>query len=168
MKFRDTSKIVSLYTRRFGRVSVVAKGARDRKSRFGAALEPMSHVSAVFYKKERSDLHLLSQCDLLNGFRRIADWLRHRIPMARIEKGCSALLRTQFRFIVTEGGGTAVDIDNEPDLEDLPAEVRERIEVFPVDTLGEALAITLRDTTLRDGRLHFGEHVAGDEGRLAH
>jgi DNA repair protein RecO (recombination protein O) len=73
MKFRDTSKIVSLYTRRFGRVSVVAKGARDRKSRFGAALEPMSHVSAVFYKKERSDLHLLSQCDLLNGFRRIAD-----------------------------------------------------------------------------------------------
>jgi DNA repair protein RecO (recombination protein O) len=73
MKFRDTSKIVSLYTRLFGRVSVVAKGARDRKSRFGAALEPMSHVSAVFYKKERSDLHLLSQCDILCGFRRIAD-----------------------------------------------------------------------------------------------
>jgi len=58
--------------------------------------------------------------------------------------------------------------DNEPDLADLPAEVRERLVVSPVDTLGEALAITLRDTTLRDGRLHFGEHVAGDEGRLAH
>jgi ATP-dependent Lon protease len=45
--------------------------------------------------------------------------------------------------------------DNEPDLDDLPTEVRERIHVTPVDTLAEALAITLRDTTLRDGRLHF-------------
>ena len=31
------------------------------------------------------------------------------------------------------------------------------LEVSPVDTLGEALAITLRDTTFRDGRLRFGE-----------
>ncbi len=73
MKFRDTSKIVSLYTRQFGRLSVVAKGARGRTPRFGAALEPMSHVTAVLYHKERRELHLLSQCDLLNGFRRIAD-----------------------------------------------------------------------------------------------
>ena len=29
-----------------------------------------------------------------------------------------------------------------------------------VDTLAEALAITLRDTTLRDGRLLFGERAA--------
>ena len=73
MKFRDTSKIVSLYTRRFGRLSVIAKGARDRKNRFGAALEPMSFVTAVFYRKERQDLHLLSQCDLVDGFRRMTD-----------------------------------------------------------------------------------------------
>jgi DNA repair protein RecO (recombination protein O) len=73
MKFRDTSKIVSLYTRDFGRLAILAKGARTRTSRFGAALEPMSHVSAVFYRKERRDIHLLSQCDLINGFRRIPD-----------------------------------------------------------------------------------------------
>ena len=58
--------------------------------------------------------------------------------------------------------------DNEPDLADLPAEVRERLVVSPVDTLGEALAITLRDTTLRDGRLMFGEHLEGEAPRLAH
>jgi hypothetical protein len=61
-------------------------------------------------------MHLAGIADR-NGWRWIADWLRHRIPMSRIERGCSALLRTQFRFIVTEGGGAAVDIDNEPDLE---------------------------------------------------
>src|SRR6185312_8078976 len=46
--------------------------------------------------------------------------------------------------------------DNEADLDDLPAEVRETITVTPVDTLAEALAITLRDTSLREGRLYFG------------
>ncbi len=47
--------------------------------------------------------------------------------------------------------------ENEADLDDLPADVRERLTVSPVDTLAEALAITLRDTVLRDGRLWFGE-----------
>jgi ATP-dependent Lon protease len=47
--------------------------------------------------------------------------------------------------------------DNEPDLDDLPAEVRDKLVVTPVDTLGDALAITLRDTSLRDGRLFFGD-----------
>jgi ATP-dependent Lon protease len=50
--------------------------------------------------------------------------------------------------------------DNEVDLEDLPAEVRETIDVTPVDTLAAALAVTLRDTTLRDGRLSFGDQLA--------
>ena len=46
--------------------------------------------------------------------------------------------------------------DNEADLDDLPVDVREKLVVAPVDTLAEALSITLRDTTLRDGRLFFG------------
>jgi ATP-dependent Lon protease len=57
--------------------------------------------------------------------------------------------------------------DNAADLEDLPAEVRDRLQVSPVDTLAEALAITLRDTTLRDGRLTW-ETRGGDAARLAH
>ncbi|HEX4953873.1 MAG TPA: endopeptidase La [Thermoanaerobaculia bacterium] len=47
---------------------------------------------------------------------------------------------------------------NEADLEDLPREVRELIEVHPVEELGEVLAITLRDVTYSEGRLLF----AGD------
>ena len=37
--------------------------------------------------------------------------------MARVEVGCSGLLKTSYRFVVTELGGCAVDIDNEHDLE---------------------------------------------------
>jgi ATP-dependent Lon protease len=47
--------------------------------------------------------------------------------------------------------------ENEPDLEDLPQEVRDRVEVFLVQELGEVLAFTLRGATFRDGRLLFGD-----------
>jgi ATP-dependent Lon protease len=67
-----------------------------------------------------------------------------------------------------------IPAENEPDLEDLPEEVRRQIEVSPVETLAEALAVTLRDTTLRDGRLLYGASDldrGADRGaahRLAH
>jgi ATP-dependent Lon protease len=57
--------------------------------------------------------------------------------------------------------------DNEPDLEDLPAEVRDRLTVSPVESLSEALAITLHDATLRDGHLAAGER-GGEGARLTH
>src|SRR3954470_2457425 len=47
--------------------------------------------------------------------------------------------------------------DNEPDLEDLPQEVRDKVEVFLVQELGEVLAFTLRGATFREGRLLFGD-----------
>ncbi|MCI0372726.1 MAG: endopeptidase La, partial [candidate division NC10 bacterium] len=47
--------------------------------------------------------------------------------------------------------------ENEPDLEDLPQEVRDRIEVSLVSELGEVLALTLRGATFREGRLLFGD-----------
>ena len=58
--------------------------------------------------------------------------------------------------------------DNAADLEDLPGDVRDGLEVSPVDTLAEALAVTLGDAALRDGRLAFGEPRRTDEPRLAH
>jgi ATP-dependent Lon protease len=57
--------------------------------------------------------------------------------------------------------------DNEPDLEDLPAEVRDRLTVSPVESLGEALAITLHDAALRTGHLAAGERT-GDGAQLTH
>ena len=71
MKFRDTSKIVTFYTRDYGKLKAVAKGARDTKSKFGAALEPMTHVGLVIYKKQNRDLQLISQCDILSFYKRI-------------------------------------------------------------------------------------------------
>ncbi len=86
MKYRETSKIVTLYTRSFGKVSVVAKGARDMKSKFGGALEPMTHISAVFYKKPHRELHLISHADILEEFHRLhTDYERLNVGYAVID-----------------------------------------------------------------------------------
>ena len=52
--------------------------------------------------------------------------------------------------------------ENEADLEDLPEEVRGKIEVYLVQELGEVLALTLRGARFREGRLLFGEEKPGD------
>lgn len=68
MKYGDTSKIVTLYSRKYGKIRVMAKGARTSKNKFGASLEPMVHSSVVMYKKEHRDLHLLSKCEIASPF----------------------------------------------------------------------------------------------------
>jgi DNA repair protein RecO (recombination protein O) len=86
MKYRDTSKIVTFYTRRYGKVKGVAKGARETKSKFGASVEPVVLSSVVFYKKEHRDLHLISQSDLLKPYARIHDDMaRMRVALAVVE-----------------------------------------------------------------------------------
>lgn len=47
------------------------------------------------------------------GLRRLADWLRRRNALARAEEAVSRLLQTRFRFVVTEVGGCAIDVDTE-------------------------------------------------------
>lgn len=59
-------------------------------------------------------MHLASVADRW-GWRRCADFLRRALPVARVEATLSQLLRASFRLVVTEVGGCAVDIDNEPD-----------------------------------------------------
>lgn len=68
LKYRETSKIVTLYTEKFGKLNVVAKGAMLPTSKFGASLEPMSYILAVLYKKETRDVQFLSQADLIKPF----------------------------------------------------------------------------------------------------
>ena len=57
-------------------------------------------------------------------------------------------------------------VRNEPDLEDLPKEVRDTIEVHLVDNLGEVLALTLRNASFREGKLLFGDENPRDVAPL--
>lgn len=59
-----------------------------------------------------------------------------------------------------------IPTDNEPDLEDLNEDARKKVEVFPVSTLGEVLALTLRGASFREGRLLFGNDDPRDVAPL--
>lgn len=80
----DTSKIVTLYSKEFGLVDVIAKGARQQKSKFGSALEPFTNSKIVFYKKEQSELYLLSAAEVNVANRKLSNDLDHIESATRI------------------------------------------------------------------------------------
>jgi ATP-dependent Lon protease len=67
-------------------------------------------------------------------------------------------------------GITAIVIpkENEADLEDLPKEVRDSITVSPVENLEEALALTLRNGSLHEGKLFFDAGEGPEAGGATH
>ena len=67
-KWSESSKIAHLYTRRWGRISVLAKGALRPRAKFWDHLETFSLIEAVVYKKPREQLQLLAQAQLKDPF----------------------------------------------------------------------------------------------------
>jgi len=66
--FRETSLIVDLYTRDYGKLSGILKGIRAEPDKFASPMEVSSHNEVIFYKKTNTTLHLVSACDLKDNF----------------------------------------------------------------------------------------------------
>jgi ATP-dependent Lon protease len=82
--------------------------------------------------------------------------LRGRVlPIGGVKEKVLGAVRSGIKTII-------LPKDNEPDLEDLPKEVRDMLEVFVVQDLGEVLALTLRGS-FREGRLSFSEPIEEPE-----
>ncbi len=65
---KEADKIVSFFSRAFGKTRGVARGARRPKSRYGAALEPLSHVRLWCFERETADLVTIDHCELIQSF----------------------------------------------------------------------------------------------------
>ena len=63
--FRETSVVVTCLSDRFGKLKGLVKGLRAHPNRHRSAMEPMSVNRIVFYDTRSSQLHLISQCELL-------------------------------------------------------------------------------------------------------
>src|SRR5881296_1026229 len=50
IRFGEADRVLHLYSREGGRLGAVAKGIRKTKSRFGARLEPLSHVDLMLHQ----------------------------------------------------------------------------------------------------------------------
>jgi len=65
----ETSLVVTLWTRDFGKLSAIAKGARRLRSPFESALDLLAHSSVVFLAKPGDVLDLLTEAKLMRRFR---------------------------------------------------------------------------------------------------
>ncbi len=64
LRLGEADRIVHLYTSERGRIGAVAKGIRKTKSRFGARLEPLSHVAMQLHQGS-GELQTVTGVDLV-------------------------------------------------------------------------------------------------------
>ena len=65
----ETSMVVTLFTRDFGKISAIARGARRLRSPFESALDLLAKSQVVFIKKSSDALDLLTEAKLIRRFR---------------------------------------------------------------------------------------------------
>src|SRR5580765_6702759 len=65
-KLGEADKIVTILTQGSGKVRAVAKGIRKTRSRFGARLEPFTHVSLLLYRGKSLDT--VTQAEIISPF----------------------------------------------------------------------------------------------------
>ena len=81
----EADRIITVLTRRTGRIRAVGKGVRRTKSRFGARLEPFTHVDLLLY--EGRSLDIVTQADSLRAYGEplISDYPRYTAGVAMLE-----------------------------------------------------------------------------------
>lgn len=121
--YSETSRILRIATRDAGVQSVLARGARRPKSRFGSALDLFAQGAAQLYLKEGRDLQTLSAFDVTRARAALA------ADLGRFA-GASAVAELVLRF------GTADDVHEA--LFDALADALDRIAVAPPECASEA------------------------------
>ena len=66
IRFSEADRILHLYTEHRGRIGAIAKGVRKTKSRFGARLEPLSHVELMLHEGS-GELQTITGVELLRS-----------------------------------------------------------------------------------------------------
>jgi DNA repair protein RecO (recombination protein O) len=80
----EADRIVVFMTEQHGKVRAVAKGIRKTTSKFGARLEPLTHVDLLLWQG-RSDLDIVNQVEVINTFRQV------REDLDRVAQGVALL-----------------------------------------------------------------------------
>jgi DNA repair protein RecO (recombination protein O) len=90
-RYGETSLIASLFTRYAGRISVLARGARGPKSRFGATLQPMSYTEILYSYKATRSLQTLREASHVVRFPALSAELSRVTPALRMVELVSSL-----------------------------------------------------------------------------
>ena len=94
-KLGEADRIVTMLTRRYGKIRAVAKGVRRTRSRWGARLEPFSHVDVQCYTGRSLDVITQAQTVDAFGAGILGDYPRYT--------AACAVLETADRLVSEEG-----------------------------------------------------------------
>jgi DNA repair protein RecO (recombination protein O) len=89
LRFSEADRILHLYTQDRGRIGAIAKGVRKTKSRFGARLEPLSHVELLLHEGG-GELQTITGVELLRSHRAAREDV-YRLNVGLV--GAEAMLR---------------------------------------------------------------------------
>jgi len=89
IRFSEADRILHLYTGSRGRIGAIAKGVRKTKSRFGARLEPLSHVELMLHEGS-GELQTVTGVELLRSHHEVRED-NYRLNVGMI--GAEAMLR---------------------------------------------------------------------------
>jgi DNA repair protein RecO (recombination protein O) len=73
LDYGDTSSIVTLFTKNYGKLSAIIKGARNPKSKTGFIADPLNHLQVILYKKDTREVQILSGADIVSHFSKIKE-----------------------------------------------------------------------------------------------
>jgi DNA repair protein RecO (recombination protein O) len=64
----EADRIVVFFSREYGKIRAVAKGAKKLRSRLGGCLEPLNQIQIEFFAREGSDLGRITRCEMLHSY----------------------------------------------------------------------------------------------------
>jgi DNA repair protein RecO (recombination protein O) len=73
LNYGDSSSIVSLFTKDYGKLSVMLKGGRNPKSKLSLIVDPINYLEVIFYNTPSRDLQILSSADIKAHFHKIKE-----------------------------------------------------------------------------------------------
>jgi len=68
LSYGESDLIVTFYSREFGKIKGIAKGAKRSKKRFANVFEPFSLSNIIFSQKNRDTLALIESCDIIDHY----------------------------------------------------------------------------------------------------
>jgi DNA repair protein RecO (recombination protein O) len=84
-KLGEADRIVTVLARKSGRIRAVAKGVRRTKSRFGARLEPFTHVDLLLYTGRSLDVVTQAESIRAYGEPLVSDYPRYTTGQVMLE-----------------------------------------------------------------------------------
>ena len=84
-KLGEADRIITLLTRHNGRVRAVARGVRRTKSRFGARLEPFTHVDVMVHPGRTLDIITQAEVIRAYGTALVSDYPKYTAGTAMLE-----------------------------------------------------------------------------------